>query len=269
MDKFPPKAEIPKHLEWELWLGPAPKRDFADGILPFNWRGWWDYGTGALGDMACHIMDMAYWSLELGAPDTVEAESGGNTKVSPPKWSVVTYQFPKRGDKPPVTLKWYDGKDENGPKVPAKELWEGVELYRKDKKGASKYGSFLIGTKGALYFNRGNTNFVVKHKDGTSTTGEKGYLDLVKEGFKAPEPYLARVKDEDSEWINAIRNGGELPLSNFSQSGPFSETVLLGNVAIRTGEKIVWDAKKLKAKGCKAAGRYIKRKYRKGWELPV
>jgi hypothetical protein len=109
----------------------------------------------------------------------------------------------------------------------------------------------------------------VKHQNGTVTTGEKGYLDFVKEGFKSPKQKLARTKDEDFEWINAIRNGGKLPLSNFSQSGPFSETVLLGNVAIRTGEKIEWDAKNLKAKGCPAADQFIRRKYRKGWELPV
>ncbi|MDE0821735.1 MAG: Gfo/Idh/MocA family oxidoreductase [Opitutales bacterium] len=273
MKKFPDKVEIPKNLDWDLWLGPAPKNDYGNGILPFNWRGWWDYGTGALGDRACHIMDLAYWSLELGAPISVEAESGGNTEVSPPNWSIVTYKFPGRCDKPPVTLKWYDGRDGNEPKVPAKELWEGVELYRKDKKGkfsgSSKYGSILVGTKGTLYFNRGNTNFVVKHQAGTVTTGEKGYLDFVKEGFKSPKQKLARTKDEDFEWINAIRNGGKLPLSNFSQSGPFSETVLLGNVAIRTGEKIEWDAKNLKAKGCPAADQFIRRKYRKGWELPV
>ena len=96
------------------------------------------------------------------------------------------------------------------------ELREGVELYPKDKKGkfsgSSKYGSILVGTKGTLYFNRRNTNFVVKHKDGTVTTGEKGYLDFVKEGFKSPKQKLARTKDEDFEWINAIRNGGKLPL---------------------------------------------------------
>ena len=273
MSSFPVKADIPKHLDWDLWLGPAPKRDFAKGILPFNWRGWWDYGTGALGDMACHIMDMAYWALDLGSPDSVVAQSGGNTEVSAPKWSVVTYQFPARGKKPPVMLKWYDGRDGDEPVVPAKELWEGVELYKRNKDGkftgSSKYGSILVGTKGTLYFNRSNTNFVVKHLDGAITTGEKGYLDFVKEGFKAPEPTLARTKDEDYEWVNAIRSGGPQPLSNFAQSGPFSETVLLGNVDIRSGEKIEWDAKNLKARGNPDADKYIRRQYRKGWELPV
>ena len=109
----------------------------------------------------------------------------------------------------------------------------------------------------------------MKHLDGAITTGEKGYLDFVKEGFKAPEPTLARTKDEDYEWINAIRTGGPQPLSNFAQSGPFSETVLLGNVAIRSGEKIEWDAKNLKARGNPDADKYIRRQYRKGWELPV
>ena len=273
MEKYPAKADIPEGLDWDLWLGPAPKRHYAKGVLPFSWRGWWDYGTGALGDMACHIMDMAWWALDLGAPDTVEAKSGGNTKVSPPKWSIVTYQFPKRGKKPPVTLKWYDGKNECGPVVPSQQIWDGVDIFGKDKngkpKGNSKFGSILIGTKGTLYFNRNSTDFVVKHKDGTVTTGEKGYQDFVKEGWETPEKSVARTTDEDFEWINAIRHGGPQPLSNFQVSGPFSETVLLGNVAIRLGEKIEWDAKNLKAKGNKKANQYIRRKYRKGWELPV
>jgi predicted dehydrogenase len=274
MEKYPTKSDIPEGLDWDIWLGPAEKRHYAEGILPFNWRGWWDFGTGALGDMACHIMDMAWWALELGAPESVEAVSGGNTAVSPPKWSIVNYRFPAREGKPPVTLKWYDGKDGDEPVVPPKELWEGVELYKRDKdgkvaNGASKYGSILVGTKGTLYFNRGSTEFVVKHKEGTLTTGEKGYLDFVKEGFAMPEKTLPRTKDEDFEWINAIRNGGSLPLSNFGNSGPFSETVLLGNVAIRSGEKIVWDAENMKAKGNPGADQYLRRQYRKGWELPV
>ena len=273
MEKYPEKADIPEGLDWDLWLGPAPKRHFAKGVLPFSWRGWWDYGTGALGDMACHIIDMAWWALELGTPVTVEAKSGGNTEVSPPKWSIVTYQFPARGKKPPVVLNWYDGKDGEEPIVPPKELWEGVELYKRDKDGkvmgSSKFGSILVGTKGTMYFNRGSTNFVIKHKSGTTTTGEMEYLDFIKEGFKAPEPYIPRTKDEDFEWINAIKNGGHAPQSNFSIAGPFSETVLLGNVAIRLGEKIEWDAKHLKAKDRPEADKYIRRKYRKGWELPV
>ena len=109
MKARPAKAAIPKGLDWDNWLGPAPFREYGKGYVPFAWRGWWDFGTGALGDMACHIMDMAWWSLELGAPTSVKAQHGGNSTESAPNWAVIDYQFGYRGKRPPVKLVWYDG----------------------------------------------------------------------------------------------------------------------------------------------------------------
>ncbi|MGE4549955.1 MAG: Gfo/Idh/MocA family oxidoreductase [Opitutales bacterium] len=242
-----PKQKIPAGLDWDLWLGPAPKRDYNASYAPFKWRGWWDFGTGALGDMACHIMDMAYWSLELKYPDSVEAEQGGNTKQSGPNWSIITYQFPARGDNPPVKLVWYDGRKDGQANLPDDEASGGVNL-----KG---YGSLLVGEKGNLYFNRGRTNWLVTGRD-------KDEVAQIQEDTPRSVP---RTQDEDFEWIEGIK-GGPTPLSHFAHSGPFTETVLLGNLAIRTGQKIDWDGPAMKP-SVPEAEQYVRREYRKDWSL--
>jgi len=239
-------TSAPASLDWDLWLGPAPERPYSPAYVPFKWRGWWDFGTGALGDMACHIMDMPYWALELAAPTSVEAESGGATKESPPNWSTITYQFPKRGSLPPVKLVWYDGKKDGKQNSPSDALWEGAER--------DKYECILVGEKGRFLFNRGNTNWLVL--PGTAT-----------DGFKEPDQTVPRTKNEDYEWLAAIKGEGHAPLMRFELSGPFSETVLLGNLAVRTGKKIQWDAAKLKAINAPEADQFIRREYRKGWEV--
>ncbi len=239
--------KVPNTLDWDLFLGPAPWRPYHPDYAPFKWRGYWDFGTGALGDMACHIMDMAYWSLELGAPDSVEAEQEGMTDESPPTSSIVTYQFPKRGKKPPVKFVWYDGKKNGQQHYPPPDVINGEDI--------SKYGAVLVGSKGNLYFNRGNTNWLIKANGVMANTTE------------IPKT-IPRVKNEDQEWLDAIRDGKpDQPLSNFSRSGPFSEVVLLGNVAIRTGKKILWDAQNLRASNAPEADAFIKRTYREGWSL--
>ena len=247
MSKRAAKQEVPAGLDWDLWLGPAPFRDFNAAYVPFKWRGWWDFGTGALGDMACHIMDMAYWALDLKYPDSVEAEQGGNTKEAAPNWSTITYQFPKRGDNPPVTLKWYDGRKGGKGNLPGEDVAEGVNL-----KG---YGSVLVGDKGKLYFNRGRTTWLVKGRD----------ADEVAQIEKETPKSIARTPNEDVEWVEGIRGGSE-PLSGFAHSGPFTETVLLGNLAVRTGKKINWDGPNMKP-DVPEAEQYVRRKYRKGWSL--
>ena len=254
MDKFPPKAEIPKHLEWDLWLGPAPKRDYADGILPFNWRGWWDYGTGALGDMACHLMDMAWWSLDLGVPHHVEARHGGNTKESPPNWAVIDYQFAARGKKPPVKLVWYDGKKDGVQNAPSMELTGGVEMV-KGKGRQGKFGTMLIGDKGRLFFNRFASTWMVTGRD----------ADEVKHVEKTTPKTIPRVKSNYTEWIDFAMGKGHAPLSRFEVAGPYTEVVLLGNLAIRANEPVEWSPQKGEAKSAKANG-FVRRKYRKGWE---
>lgn len=237
---------VPDGLNWDLWLGPAPVRPYHPDYVPFNWRGWWDFGTGALGDMACHIMDMAYWSLDLGAPESVEAESGGGTMESPPNWSVIDYRFPARGDQPPVKLVWYDGKRDGQQNYPPKELIGDVDI--------SRYGTVLVGEKGTMFFNRGSTDWLIKPES-------------ILTDFKEPTRTIPRTRNEDYEWVQAIRGEGHQPLSNFERSGPFTETVLLGNLAVRTGKKIQWDSKNLKATNAPEADEFIRKEYRAGWRV--
>ncbi len=250
MQERPPEQPVPAGLDWDLWLGPAPERPYSKAYVPFAWRGWWDFGTGALGDMACHIMDMAYWALELGAPDSVEAVCEGNSEESPPVWSTITYLFPARGANPPVKFLWWDGKKKAGdkqvPNVPGPEITEGED--------AKKWDIILIGDKGKMFFNRGNTKWVLKPESLATDLAE-------------PPRTVPRVPNEDAEWIAACK-GGEPALSNFSYSGPFTEMVLLGNLALRTGQKIEWDAANLKVRNnVPGAERLIRREYRKGWSL--
>ena len=131
----PPAQPVPNTLDWDLWLGPAPQRNYNPAYVPFSWRGWWDFGTGALGDMACHIMDMPYWALGLGSPTSVEAVSEGGTRESCPWWSTVTWQFPARGSMPPVNFRWYDGykgrdRKKDPQNFPPEELLEGEDPKR-------------------------------------------------------------------------------------------------------------------------------------------
>ena len=242
----PPLQPTPAGLDWDLWLGPAPKRPYNEAYCPFKWRGWWDYGTGALGDMGCHIMDMPYWALDLKYPSRVEADSDGNTAISAPTASTVRYQFPAGKYSDELEFSWYDGG-----RMPAADVL--AESGMTSKQVAGKFDLVMIGEKGKLFFNRGNLNWLITPAS-------------VLEDFKAPEPTLPRVASEDAEWIEACK-GGPPALSRFQDAGPFTETVLLGNLAIRLGEPVEWDGPAMKAVGCPRADRYIHRTYRRGWKL--
>jgi len=252
LKKRPPSKPVPKGLEWDLWIGPAPYRDYHDHLHPFAWRGWWDFGTGALGDMGCHMWDMAVWGLKLPNPDTIEAEQEGNSEESGPNWSVVTYTFPARGDLPAVTVKWWDGRKPgpdgkkvlNQPPRPP-ELDKGRKMPRN--------GSYFVGDKGTLLV------------DGTSSP--RLIPEAKMKEFKPPKPFLPRVGDHKRDWINAIRTGKPAGSDFALYGGHLAEIVLLGNVAIRAGRKLEWDGEHLKAKNCPEAARFIRREYRKGWDF--
>jgi predicted dehydrogenase len=243
LKKRPPSKPVPKNLNWDLWIGAAPFRDYHDHLHPFAWRGWWDFGCGALGDMGCHFFDSAFWALELGNPATVEAEQEGNSAETGPNWAIITYQFPARGDKlPPVTLKWYDGK-----KLPPRP-----EELEKERQLPTN-GSLFVGEKGKLLV--------------TDAASPR----LIPEGkmkeFQRPEKTLPRSPGHKLEWLQACK-GGKPAGSNFTDyGGPLTEVVLLGNLAVRVGKKIEWDAVNLKAKNAPEADPYIRREYRKGWEF--
>ena len=255
MKKRSTKISVPKNLDWDRWLGPAPFREYGKGYVPFAWRGWWDFGTGALGDMACHIMDMPWWSLELGSPTSVTARHGGNTLESAPNWSVIDYKFGYRGNRPPVKLVWYDGKRNGVQNAPSLEITGGVDMIKKGK-GRGGFGSLLVGDKGRMFFNRFNEWMVTGRDD-----------DEVRQIETQTQKTIPRTKDNYTEWVDAVINKGHPPLSRFEIAGPFTEMVLLGNLAIRAGEKVLWDTKKLRSLNSNKANSFVRGEYRKGWKL--
>lgn len=230
---------VPATLDWDLWLGVAPERPYNKIYCPHNWRGWWDFGCGALGDMGCHIMDASYTALNLGSPVSVEAEHEGNTDESGPKWSIVTYQFPARGDMAPVTLKWFDG----GKEFPRPEgIPADAKLGDDDD-----CGTLFIGEKGFI----------------TCDT-YSGSPRLVPYAKPNVPQSLPKSLGHYLEWTEACK-GGAPAGGNFDYAGPFTETVLLGNVAIRCGQKIEWDAQQMRITNLPDANKYIQRECRKGW----
>lgn len=285
----------PEDLDWDLWAGPAKLLAYNPCYVPFKWRGWWEFGCGALGDMACHIMDMAYWALDLGAPLSVEAESGGPVAETGPDWSTITYQFAPRAAvgggelgaavgpraavaQPAVKFVWYDGRRDGRQNAPYELLQQATreaaasvpanaesQAKRAKAKAAktkpapaldnpSRWDLILVGEAGTLAFRRSATDWIV-------APGERA------EQFRDVPQTVRRVANEDAEWIEACR-GGPKPLSSFDYAGPFTEMVLLGNLAVRLGQKIEWDAAGLKAKNALAADELIRREYRAGWTLP-
>jgi predicted dehydrogenase len=234
---------VPRHLDWDLWLGPAPERPYHPAYHPFKFRGWWDFGTGALGDMGCHGLNPIFKALRLGHPLTVQADS---TKLFPetaPKASTVHYEFPARGDLPSVALTWYDGGRK--PEKPA-----GLENTRL---GANYGGILFIGSDGMI-----------------ACDGLGGSPRLVPEekmqAFRRPPKALPRSVGHYKEWIAACK-GGPPAGCHFGVGGPLTEVVLLGNVAIRTRQKLTWNPEKLECTGSPGATRLLREPYRAGWAV--
>lgn len=244
VDRPAESVAVPDTLNWDLWLGPASWRPYNPIYAPFKWRGWYDFGTGALGDMGCHMFDAPFSVLNLGYPTSVEAECSPLRTETYPAWSRITYEFPERGEMPPVTLTWYDGKKK--PEMPP-ELEEGRNL-------------------------GGNTQIFIGD-EGVITCGPNGQSPRIipekrmKEFAKTkPEKVLDRSIGHYEEWIEACK-GGKPAGANFDYSGPMTEVVHLGNLALRTGHRIEFDPKALKVTNCDYANKFIGRDYRQGWEL--
>jgi len=236
--------EVPSNVHWDLFLGPAPERPYHSAYHPFKWRGWVDFGTGALGDMACHTANMAVMALDLFEPTSVVATTTGivENETFPAK-SVIKFEFGPRGDLPPVTLTWYDGGE-----TPDPALIEGEEM--------ATSGSLLIGDQGKLY--------------SPNDYGAK-YVLLSKEKFadyKVPEQTLPRSPGHFKEFAEACR-GGSAAMSNFDYAGRLTETILLGNLALRAGDgvKLDWDAENLKVTNYPEINQFVSREYRSGWTL--
>ncbi|MBP7949332.1 MAG: Gfo/Idh/MocA family oxidoreductase [Verrucomicrobiales bacterium] len=238
---------VPQTLDWNLWLGPAPERPFHPAYLPFKWRGWWDFGTGALGDIGCHSFDPIFRALKLGPPTSVEASSTRVNEETYPLASMVTYQFPARGELPPVKLVWHDGGLR--PQRP-EELEDGRTM------GAT--GALLVGDKGKI----------LSQKMQWSLIPEKRMRE-----YGAPPRKLERSIGHYKEWAEACK-GGAAAGSHFDWAGPLTETVLLGNVALRlrmreelTTKKLLWDSAALRFTNSEEANKFLRRDYRTGWNL--
>lgn len=240
--KFIPVA--PKSVNWDAWLGVAADRAYDPAYMPWKWRGWWDFGTGAFGDVACHIMDGAYWALNLGAPTAVEAMSTGASDVACPLASIVTNWFPARGNMPPVKYTWSDG----GilPPLP-KELEFGRDL-------PAEAGTLLFGSKATVL-----CSFYYE------TVRIIPELKMREIAPSLPAKTIPRVQGGPfAEWLLGIK-GGPKPGSNFEYSGPFTEAVLLANVAIRARRRLEWDAAAMKVTNVPDANQFVTKEYRTGW----
>lgn len=248
----PPVKPVPANLHWDLWLGPAPARPYGDGYHTFAWRGWWDFGTGALGDMACHTVNLPYMALDLRYPTTISATSSGTNHDSYPKSSKIIYEFPATtvGGKPrpALTMVWYDGGN-----LPSKDLLPADLLPESGEIPDS--GSLIVGDKGKLY-----------------TPGDYGGGGHIVDGVDVGDVAFPNSPGHWEEFVRAIR-GGEPATSNFPDySGPLAETILLGNLAVwAEGDKVEWDAHNLRVKNGRTVAdkvaHIIKPTYRPGWKL--
>ncbi len=236
------RPPVPDHLDWNLWLGPAPVRPYHPTYHPLGWRNWWDFGNGRIGDMGCHMIDLPFMALDLKVPLTAEAHSEKPAHLeSAPGWLIAEWTFGARGDRPPVHLTWYDG---NAGKRPA--------LQREHHMPDWPEGTLFVGSEGMLIADYGHFKLYPEDK----------FRDVRR-------PQLPRKPSHMDDWIEACKTDDPLrPGTNFSYSGPLAETVLLGAAAFRAGEKLTWDAENLKIPSNAAAERFIRREvYREGWTL--
>ncbi|MEW6074042.1 MAG: Gfo/Idh/MocA family oxidoreductase [Planctomycetota bacterium] len=231
---------VPDSLHWYLWLGGAPDRPYHPAYHPFAWRGWYDFGTGALGDMACHTMNLPVLGLRLDAPTRVEAKSTPLFDDSYPAGCRITYDFPARGDRGPLTFTWYDGSMSPPPGI----------LGDREVPGS---GCLVVGERGSLF-----------SPDDNGMAHE--LLAKPGEVLTPPPPSLPRSPGHHAEWLAACRGEGQT-LSHFGHAGPFTETVLLGNLALRVGKPIVWDSAALRATSSPEADALIRRAYRRGFSI--
>ena len=253
IDKLPKLAEkhdIPKELDYDLWLGPAQHIDYSPLWVPWNWRGWLPFGTGAVGDFGCHVLDPSFWALGLGSPTSVHAEVDENYdpvkhKLVYPAGSKITYEFPGNDKRGPVKLIWFDGNK----RIPKRDGVDG---------GMPGTGAVVYGDKGAIVH------------------GSHGARDLriasseQAKDFKKPDRSIPRVRGNNHhhDWLDSIRAGKKAGSDMPTFGGPLTEVALLGAVAIRfAGQKLEWDSKAMKVTNVAEANAYVAPEYRKGWKL--
>jgi predicted dehydrogenase len=240
----PAKVEpVPAELDWNLWLGPAPERPFHSIYHPLRWRGWWDFGGGALADMGPHLLDPAFMALDLTLPTRISAESSEVNEETLPAWSIVRFEFPAVGERPGVSVIWYDG----GKQPPASVTGTA---------NPPPNGTLLVGSEASLF------------------APELGGRPLVIPPAGKPRPAAPDARDaadgapigHHAQWLRACR-GGPPAGSSFDYAARLTETCLLGNIALRCGRTLGWNAQAMKFVDCPEAGGYLQRDYRDGWQL--
>lgn len=244
LDRPTEQPPVPEKLDWNLWLGAAPERPYHPVYCPRAWRGWFDFGTGALGDMAIHNMDPAFYALDLDAPVATEIQSSPLKKETYPAWEIITYEFAAKGNRPAVKLLWYDGGKQ--PKRP-----EGLEPDRQ----LGDNGIYFVGDKGVMLCG-----------------GWSGPPRLVPESkmkdFERPAKTIPRSIGHRAEWIEACKQGKpEDAKAGFAYSGPFTEALLVGNLATRLQKRIEWDSAAMKATNAPEADAIVRKKYRDGFGI--
>jgi predicted dehydrogenase len=227
---------VPEGLDWDVWLGPAPERPFHPTYVPANWRRWWDFGNGTLGDMGCHFIDLPFWALKLRHPTSVSAEGPAPHPETAPVGMRATWEFPARGDLPPVELTWSDGN---------------MILNEHDGRTFPNSGVYFIGDEGTMFANYNSYKLFPEEK----------FQD-----YSPPPETIPRSIGHHAEWIQACKTGDETTC-NFDYSGALTEMVLLGTVAYRLGKKLDWDWLELEARNAPEASPLIRRDEREGWVL--
>ena len=260
----PAETPVPGNLDWDAWIGPAAMRPFGAGYHPFAWRGYWDFGTGALGDMACHTFNMPFMALNLRDPSSVQALTSGHNRETYPKWSIIDFEFPELGGRPALNVHWYDGG-----KVPDQSLFAGFKgEVKKDAEANEVEHPFKPTASGVL---------VIGDKETLYAPGDYSEKNFsLKSGKVLPELEIVKSPGHFDEWINAIQ-GGPQAMSNFPDyAGPLTETILLGNLAVwaanapeTSGKKIQWDPVKLIATNAPEVAAIIRPTYRDGWKPSV
>ena len=254
---------IPDKLDWDLWLGASKDRPYKKGYQPFNWRGWYDWGTGALGDMACHTVNMPFRALNLGYPDVVECEMASRMYPEAfPKTSRIRFEFPQRGDLPPLKFWWYDGNPGDAFKPvrpPFEVVREVVNTYEK----LPPSGALIVGDKGKLFSeNDYGAQFFLAMK------GKNEYLPGDQdEACKAVPQSIPRSPGHMQEWFRMMKEG--VPsYSNFDIAAYLTEIILLGCVALRVGEgrRMEWDGPNMRSPNLPEAAQFVKRDNREGWD---
>jgi predicted dehydrogenase len=242
------KEEVPAGLDWDLWLGPAKERPYHRFYLPGRWRSWVPFGNGTIGDWTCHVVDPVFWALDLGAPKTIQAQvKDYDPKTqgdSFPRGDIITFEFPAKGSRGPITLLWHSGTE----KIPrAKEL----EPERKPV----DTGAYVYGDKGVIMY-------------GSHGAGSVRIIpETAMKAYKRPEQKIPRVKNHHDDWLRAIREGRKAG-SDFSYGGPLTEIAMLGVIALKMpGAKLEWDAPAMRFTNNNEANQHLNPPYRQGWSL--